>query len=137
MGKIAGYKIVLQFDNKTLVGYRSHSMNYAQDFGEATTGASTNQHKEYIPLFKGMKFTVGGLYDPTPGDNKTLDDIINLLREGTKFTAKYGNTEVGSKYYSADAYIESVDQEGDYSDLSSYTVNVLVTGDVTPGTVEA
>ena len=135
--KIPGYKIVLQFDNKTLVGYRSHSMDYEADMGDATTGASTNQHKEYIPLFKGMTFSVSGLYDPTAGGNSTFDDIIDLLRGGTLCTVKYGNTEVGSKYYQASAYIERAHHEGDYTDLSSYTVDVRVTGDVTPGTVSA
>lgn len=137
MGKIAGYKIVLQFDNKTLVGFRSHSMDYEADMGDATTGASTNQHKEYLPLFKGMTFSVSGLYDPVAGGNSTFDDAIDLLRGGNQFTAKYGNTEVGSKYYSASAYIERAHHEGDITDLSNWTIDVRVTGDVTPGVVEA
>ncbi len=49
MGKLAGYKIVLQFDTKTLVGYRKHSMDASVDMGDATTGESTNQWKEYLP----------------------------------------------------------------------------------------
>ena len=136
MGKIPGYKIVLQFDNKTLVGYRSHSMDAEADMGEATTGASTNQWKEYIPLFKGMEFSVDGLYDPIAGGNKSFDDIYDdLFKIGQKFTAKYGNTEAGSRYYSADAYIRSVHIEGPHDDLASYTIDVIVTGEPSTGVV--
>jgi hypothetical protein len=137
MAIIPGYKIVLQFDAKTLVGYRSHSMDVEADMGDKTTGASTNQWKEYQPLFKGMEFSVEGLYDPTAGSNKTLDDVLDLLRQGTQFTAKWGNTENGSIYYSASAYVRRVHQEGPYDDLSSYTVDVLITGEPTKGTVGA
>ena len=135
MGKIPGYKIVLQFDAKTIVGYKSADMDMTQDFAEATTGESTDLFKEYVPLFKGAKFSVAGLYDPTAGDNSSADDVIALLIAGTKFTAKYGNTEVGSKYYSADAYVADVKISGPHDDLSSYTIDVQVTGVVTPGTV--
>lgn len=135
MGKVPGYKIVLQFDGKTLVGYRSHSMDIEADMGDATTGASTNQWKEVIPLFKGMEFSVDGLYDPVAGGNKSFDDIYDLLAIGTQFTAKYGNTELGSIYYSASAYIRRVHIEGAYDDLASYTVDCIVTGEPTQGTV--
>jgi hypothetical protein len=135
MGKIAGYKIVLQFDTKTLVGYRSASMDIEADMADATTGASTNQWKEFQPLFKGASFSVSGLYDPTEGGNQDFDSVAALLIAGTAFTAKYGNTEVGSKYYSASAYIQKVHQGADYNSLSDYTVDVVVTGAVTPGTV--
>jgi hypothetical protein len=135
MAKIPGYKIVLQFDTKTIVGYRDASMDYTADLAEATTGASTNQHKEYVSMFKGMTFSVSGLYDPTAGANSTADDVITLLKAGTTFTAKYGNIETGSKYYSASALINHVNISGTMSDLASYTIDVTVSGDVTVGTV--
>ena len=133
--KVPGYKILLQFDSKILVGYRSSSMDAEADMGDATTGASINQWKEVIPLFKGMEFSVDGLYDPVAGDNKSFDDAFDLLKGGTKFTAKYGNTETGSRYYSADAYIRRVHIEGPYDDLASYTVDVIVSGEPTVGVV--
>ena len=129
MAKLPGYKIVLQFDTKTLVGYRSHSMDAEADMGEATTGASTNQWKEYVPLFKGMEFNVGGLYDPTAGANSTFDDAYALLAAGTKFVAKYGGLVSGDTYWQSDAYIRRVHLEGPHDDLSSYTVDVIVTGE--------
>jgi hypothetical protein len=136
MTKKAGYKVVLQFDSKTLVGYRSHSMDAEADMAESTTGESTNQWKEHMPLFKGMEFSVGGLYDPTPGSNKSFDDVYDLLAAGTQCTAKYGGTEVGDTYWQASAYIRRVHHEGDYTDLQNYTVDVIVTGEPTKGTVE-
>lgn len=135
MGKVPGYKIVLQFDTKKLVGYRNHSMDAEADMAEATTGASTNQWKEYQPMFKGMEFSVDGLYDPTPGADMSFDGAYDLLAAGTKFVAKYGGTEVGSTYWQADAYIRRVHVDGPYDDLASYTVDVLVTGEPTKGTV--
>jgi len=137
MGKVAGYKIVLQFDAKTIVGYRTNDMDISVDMADATTGESTGQWKEGLPLFKGAKFSVAGLYDPTAGSNSSCDDAIDLLIAGTQFTAKYGNTEVGSRYYSASAYITNVKLSGPHNDLGSYTIDVEVTGAVTPGTVSA
>jgi len=135
MAKVPGYKIVLQFDTKQLVGYRNHSMDSEADMAEATTGASTNQWKEYLPMFKGMEFSVDGLYDPTAGANLSLDGAWDLLAAGTKFVAKYGGTDVGSTYWQADAYIRRVHVDGPYDDLASYTVDVIVTGEPTKGTV--
>lgn len=135
MAKIPGYKVVLQIEDKTIVGYRESSMDYTADLAEATTGASTNQHKEYVPMFKGMTFSVSGLFDPTSGTNSSVDDVIALLKAGTQVTAKFGNTETGSKYYSAEAFINHVNISGPMTDLASFTVDVTVTGDVTVGTV--
>lgn len=137
MSKKAGYKVVLQFDSKILVGYRSHSMDAEADMAESTTGESTNRWKEFMPLYKGMEFSVSGLYDPTAGDNKSFDDVYDLLAEGTKFTAKYGGTETGDVYRQADAYIMRTHHEGDITDLQNYTVDVKVTGEVTKSTVGA
>jgi hypothetical protein len=135
MAKVPGYKIVLQFDTKKLVGYRNHSMDAEADMAEATTGASTNQWKEYQPMFKGMEFSVDGLYDPTSGADMSFDGAYDLLAAGTKFVAKYGGTEVGSTYWQADAYIRRVHIDGPYDDLASYTVDVIVTGEPVKGTV--
>lgn len=137
MTKKAGYKVVLQLDSKTLVGYRSHSMDTEVDFGDATTGESTNQWKEYLPLYKGMKFSIGGLYDPVSGANLSFDDAYDLFADGTKCTAKYGGTEVGDTYWQADAYIGPMHHEGDYTDLQNYTIDIQVTGEVTKDTVSA
>jgi len=130
----AGYKTVLKFDAKTIVGYRTTGMDIDADMAEATTGESTNQWKEYIPMFKGMTFSVSGLYDPDT-ENESVDDVIILIKAGTKFTAKFGGEEVGDKYESADAYISHVSVEGPYDDLKSYTIDVQVTGEPTTGTV--
>jgi len=135
--KKPGYKIVLQFNSKTLVGYRSHSMDAEADMAEATTGESTNQYKEYVPMFKGMEFSVSGLYDPTADSNSTFDDVFDLLRGGTSFTAKWGGTENGDTYYQATAYVRRVHQGAEYNDLSDYTVDCIVSGEPSKSTVGA
>jgi hypothetical protein len=135
MSKVAGYKIVLQFDDKTIVGYRKHSMDVDADMADATTGASTGQWKENTPLFKGMEFSIDGLYDPTAGEDMSFDDAYDLLAAGTQFTAKYGNTEDGSTYWSVSAYIKHAHIEGDMNDLGSYTLDVVATGQPTKSTV--
>lgn len=135
MAKVPGYRVVLQFEDKTIVGYRDSSMDYNVDLAEATTGASTNQHKEYVPMFRGMTFSVSGLYDPTAGSNSSCDDAIALLKAGTQVTCKFGDTASGAKYYSAEAFINHINVSGPMTDLASYTIDVTVTGDVTVGTV--
>ena len=80
MAKVPGYQIVLQLDTKKLVGYRTHSMDVEADMADSTTGASTNQWKENMPLFKGAEFSVGGLYDPaTGGSVTTFDGAFSIL----------------------------------------------------------
>ena len=135
MAKIPGYKVTLQIEDKTIVGFRETSMDYTADLAEATTGASTNQHKEYVSMFKGATFSVSGLYDPTAGSNSSLDDIIALLKAGTESTVKFGSTVTGDKYYTAEAIINHVNVNGPMTDLASYTVDVTVTGDITSATV--
>jgi len=137
MGKEAGYKTVLQFDSKTIVGYRKHSMDFSVEVADVTTGESTDQWEEILPMKKGMEFDIDGLYDPTAGDNSTFDDAYDLFAAGTKFTAKYGNTEVGSTYWSVDAYIINGHHEGDMNDLSSWTLHVKASGKPTKSTVSA
>jgi predicted secreted protein len=136
MSKKPGYKMVLQFDSKTIVGYRTHTMDAEADMADATTGASTNQWKENYPLFKGMEFSVDGLYDPTAGSNKSFDDAYDLLAAGTQFTAKYGGTESGDTYWQVSAYIRRVHIEGPHDDLASYTLDVIADGEPTKSTVE-
>lgn len=131
MAKIPGYKMLLKIADKTVVGYRSNSMDIEAYMGNATTGESTDQWKEYLPLFKGAEFSVEGLYDPTAGSNSSADDIIALLIAGTQVTVKYGRTEVGATYYTVPAYIRHVHVEGPYDDLSSYTIDLVSDGEVT------
>ena len=135
MAKKPGYKIVLQLDSKTIVGYKSHSKSVEADMAEATTGASTNQWKEYLPMFKGMEFSVEGLYDPTSGANLSLDDVYDLLAAGTQFTAKWGGTEVGDKYKQASAYVQKLSENAPHDNLVDYSVDCIVDGEVTTGTV--
>ena len=130
-----GYKIVLQFDSKVLCGFRNTSMDVDADMAESTTGASTNQWKEYVPMYKGMTFSVDGLYDPDTAVESVLD-VLTLLKNGTKFTAIYGGEDTGDEYETADAYITHVGRTGAYDDLSGYTIDVQVTGEPTSGTVE-
>ena len=129
-----GYGIVLQFDSKVLCGFRNTNMDIDADMAEATTGDSTNQYKEYVPMYKGMTFSVDGLYDPDTSNESVLD-IITLLKNGTKFTAIYGGIVAGDEYQAADAYITHVGRTGPYDDLSGYTVDVQVTGEPTSGIV--
>ncbi len=130
MAKVPGYKIVLQLADKTLVGYRSHSMDIEAEMGDATTGESTEQWKEVIPLFKGGEFSVSGLYDPTSGANTSFDDAFVLLAAGTQLTAKFGGTTPGDIYYQAECHIRHAHIEGPHDDLASYTLDLVITGEV-------
>lgn len=138
MSAIVGLKIVLQFDSKVLVGYRSTSMEMEAELKEKTTGDSTNMWKEYEPLQKGMRFSIEGLYDPgTSTGGTTVADVIALLKAGTSFTALWGGTEVGNPTESVTAYIQKVHVDGPYDDLASYSIDCLATGEPTTGSVSS
>lgn len=130
----SGYKIVLKFDGKVLCGYRNTSMDLDVDMEESTTGESSNQYKEYVPMFKGMTFSIDGLYNPDTA-NQSVQDCIVLLKAGTKFTAIYGGIEDGDEYEEADAYITHVGKTSPYATLTEYTVEIQVTGEPTSGVV--
>ena len=136
MTLIAGLQIVLKFDTKILVGYRSTSMDIEAELKESTTGESTNKWKEYLPLQKGMSFSVEGLYDPdTSIAGETVADVIGLIKAGTSFTALWGGTSTGNPTESVTAYIQKVHVEGPYDDLASYSIDCLATGEPTTGAV--
>jgi len=130
-----GYKIVLKFNEKIIVGYRTTDMDMTADMAESTTGASTNQWKTYVPMYKGMTFSVSGLYDPDATTYERISDVIGLLKVGEEFTAKYGGEESGDAYEEAYAYISHVSISGPYDDLASYTIDVQVTGEPQTGEV--
>ena len=136
MGYKAGYGIVLKFDGKVICGFRNTNMDAEADMAEATTGDSTNQWKEYVPMYKGMTFSVDGLYDPDTANESVLD-VITLLKNGTKFTAIYGGIVAGDEYEEADAYITKVSRTGPYDDLGGYSIDVQVTGEPESKTVSA
>ena len=123
-----GYKTLIKIDTKILCGRRNVSMDLTADMAEGTTGESTNQWKEYVPMFKGMEFSMDGLFDPDSSGEKVSDAIV-LLKNGTMCTVYYGGTEVGDKYEEASAYINSVNITGPYDDLKSYTLGITVTGE--------
>lgn len=135
MSKLQGYKIVIQVDSKTIVGYRTHEKEVEADMVETTTGASTNQWKEFQPLFKGMTMSAEGLYDPTSGANYSLDDVEDLLASGTAVTLKWGGTESGDRYAQISAYTQRIRQGASHDDFSDYTVDFQCTGEPTYGTV--
>lgn len=137
MGKFPGYKMVLQIETKSIVGYRSTDMELSADMAEATTAESEDQWKEYTPMFKGGKFSVGGLYDPTAGSDSSVNDVIALLVAGTAVTCLHGGKTAGDVTQSAEGFIQNVKISGPYDDLASYTVDIQITGKVTPGTVAA
>lgn len=130
-----GYKIVLKFNNKVLCGFRNTNMDLDVDMEEATTGESTNQWKEYVPMYKGMTFSVDGLYNPDT-TNQSVQDCIKLLKDGTGFTAIYGGIEDGNEYEEATAYITHVGKTGPYAGLGEYTIEVQVTGEPESKTVD-
>jgi len=56
------------------------------------------------------------------------------LTEGTQCTAYYGGG-AGDTDYSADAFIRHVHIDGPYDDLKSYSLDIVITGEPTTGTI--
>lgn len=129
-----GYLTVINVDGNVLCGRRNMSMDVEADMAEATTGESTNQWKEWVPMYKGMEFTMEGLVDPASADT-TVAAAIALLIAGTSITAYYGGILSGDQYYQGDAYIRHVAVNGPYDDLKSYSLDIVITGEPTASTV--
>ena len=135
-GVKGGYKVVLDIDGKTIVGRRSTSMSGTTTMADATTADSVNLFEEVEPMQKGMTFSVSGLLDPDAADKETIAEVMALWKASTKFTAKFGfGTEVGDKYEEGDAYVTDITIDGPHDDLTSYTLEVKITGEPTTGTV--
>lgn len=132
MAKLDGKDIVLQFENITLVGRTTGSINFTADMLDATTADSAGW-KEFISGEKNATLSVGGLYDPEAAEG--ADDAIGYLIAGTQLTWKYGQTTSGGTYYTGEALISSVTIQGDKNTVASYTIEIQNTGTVTPATV--
>ncbi|MFO8021527.1 MAG: phage tail tube protein [Perlabentimonas sp.] len=132
----AGRLIKIEIDDTVLVGLRSVSRSTEADMAEATTAESTNQWKEFEPLYKGQTLSAEGLV-VTGSDNETPEDLYDLIAAGTKVTCYYGGLETGDTYYEADAYISSLEEENSYDDLQSYSCEIQITGEPTKDTVSA
>jgi len=133
MSKQPGYLTFINIDGSPLAGRRSSSMDVEADMAEGTTGESTNQWKEWVPMYKGMEFSMDGLVDPVSAD-ETPYEAIAKLTGGTQCTAYFGGGS-GDVYYSGDAFIRRVHIEGPYDDLKSYTLDIVVTGEPSTGTI--
>ena len=134
MGAKGGYLIKIQLDGTTLVGMRSGSRSTEADMAEATTAESTNQWKEFVPLFKGQTLSAEGL-KVYGSANLSAEAIYDLLAAGTKSTVYYGGIESGDTYWEADAYITTLDEENAYDDLQGYSAEIQITGEPTKDTV--
>lgn len=128
-----GYLTVINVDGNVLCGRRNMSMDIEADMAEATTGESTNQWKEWVPMYKGMEFTMEGLVDPAATGTK-VSDAIALLTAGTAVTAYYGGGP-GDSYHSGDGYIRHVSVNGPYDELKSYSLDIVITGEPSTGAV--
>ena len=130
----AGRLIKIKIDDTVLVGLRSVSRSTELDLAEATTAESTNQWKEYEPMYKGQTMSAEGLVI-SGSSNTTPEDLYDLIAAATKVTAYYGGIESGDTYYEADAYINSLEEENSYDDLQSYSAEIQITGEPTKATV--
>ncbi len=130
-----GYLTVINIDGNVLCGRRNMTMDIESDMAEATTGESTNQWKEWVPMYKGMEFTMEGLVDPA-ATGTTVSAAIALLSAGTAITAYYGGgTGTGDSYHSGDGFIRHVSVSGPYDDLKSYSLDIVITGEPSTGVV--
>jgi hypothetical protein len=128
-----GYLTVINVDGNVLCGRRNMSMDVEADMAEATTGESTNQWKEWVPMYKGMEFTMEGLVDPA-ATGTTVPAAIALLSAGTGITAFYGGG-TGDTGYTGDGYIRHVSVNGPYDDLKSYSLDIVITGEPTAAVI--
>jgi len=133
MANQPGYLTFINIDGSVLCGRRSVSMDVEADMAEGTTGESENQWKEWVPMYKGMEFSMDGLVNPASAD-ETPYEAIAKLTGGTQCTAYYGGG-TGDTYYSGDAYIRRVHIEGPYDDLKSYSLDIVITGEPATGTI--
>lgn len=130
----AGRLIQIKIDGTVLVGLRSTSRSTEVDMAEATTAESTNQWKEFEPLYKGQTLSAEGLMIAGTS-NETPEDLYDLIAAATKITAYYGGIESGDTYWEADAYIMSLEEENSYDDLQTYSAEIQITGQPTKSTV--
>ena len=130
----AGRLIKVKVDDTVLVGLRSVSRSTEADMAEATTAESTNQWKEFEPMYKGMSVSAEGLMI-TGTSNTSPEDLYDLLAAGTKVTLYYGGIESGDTYYEVDAYVMSLEEENSYDDLQTYSAEFQVSGEPTKATV--
>ena len=133
----AAYLIKAQSDNKTFSGLRTVSRNTEADMAEGTSQDSTNQWKEFIPLYKNQTYSLELVVNPEADGISTVsrDQIYDYIAAGTKFTMYYGGIESGDTFWTQDAYISSLGETNDYGDIQTISVEIQGTGEPTKDTV--
>ena len=134
MALINGTLVVLRQGTTTLVGQTDASMNSAGDMLDSTTKDNTAKAKSFAPGETGWTMSVNGLYDPAAATEGSISNAIGILKAGTVWAVKYGQTTGSAKYFGGNAYISSVTLNGPKNDLASYTIELQGTGVLTEGT---
>lgn len=132
----AGKYLKVKIDDEELVGLRSKSVSWEQDFAEATTQDSPGDAKEYVPVQHDATVSFDGLHNPDL-TGEQLSDIFDKLQNKTEFTFIIGGIEDGDMTLSASGYMSSIEWSGDYTDIQAMSGEIQRTGEFTKGTVSA
>ncbi|MFA5401438.1 MAG: phage tail tube protein [Dehalococcoidia bacterium] len=133
MAAINGTLIFFSNETAALVGQLDGSIGGSADQLDATTKDSTDAAKVYVSGETEWHGTVTALFDMT-GD-LTLDDVIDALKAGTKWTCKFGQVVTGKAFLTGYGYVKSWNWNGPKNAMANIAVEFQGTAAINTDTV--
>lgn len=134
-GRLIAILVGAEGSEKKLLGTLSHKLKIDAEMQDATTKDSDGGWAEVIPGEKSGSVSVSGVYDPEAAADQGANDMLDILIAGTKVHCIYGPEESGDITKEFDAYIQSFEEDAPIKDRTTYSIELKITGPVTPATV--
>lgn len=135
----SGTKILMKLKvggtDKLLAGQINGSHDIKVDTFETTNKNTTNQAKTFIATTHTITYKVDCVVDPNDTTNAQYTDVYGAVKAKSAVDYIWGGITTGDKKYSGKAIITGLSQSAPMGDKISFSLDLLVTGDETEGTV--
>jgi len=127
-GVFNGTNLLLKVDTVVIGHTTSCSISFTHDLPDATTKDSQGW-SEVISGVRGATITFDGLVDYSDATN--VIDLFDLIANRTKVDVTFGTATSGDTIFSAEAYLDSLENTADMESPVAYSGSLTITGPVT------
>lgn len=127
-GTFNGTNLLLKVDTVVIGHTTSCSISFSHDLPDATTKDSDGW-SEFISGVRGATVSFDGLVDYSDATN--VIDLFDLIANRTKVDVAFGTAVTGDTVFTAEGYLESLENTADMESPVAYTGSIKITGAVT------
>lgn len=132
-----GTNLILKVDNRTV----AYAISNDFDISKTAIDVSSKQDGSWTSRIMGRgdwSCSVEGRFvedDTVTGLAQSLEELINLLTNGTKVAVIFGSTTSGDMTLEGSAYIENISISAPDNDSATFTANLVADGSLTVSVV--